>query len=248
MPTIRDFLAGAAAPCPASVPTLQGTCVYAIGGADGTPDYHDTVEAYSPATNTWATLPSMPTARAFLTGAAAPCPASVPTLQGTCVYAIGGDDGSDIVSTVEAYSPATDTWETLPSMPTARYSPAGAAAPCPAGLTNTCVYAIGGDSYSGFLDTAEAYAPATNTWVTLPSMPTARSGPAGAAAPCPEASNGPCVYVVGGEKASTGSLSDFVNTAEAFAIERASDPQPPLPCPHGPHGKCPPKPRPHPRH
>ncbi|TFV32082.1 hypothetical protein E4K10_14685 [Streptomyces sp. T1317-0309] len=45
-----------------------------------------------------------------------------------------------------------------------------------AGLSGTCVYAVGGANRSAGatqLNTVEAYSPATNLWVTLPSMPTA---------------------------------------------------------------------------
>ncbi|WP_438303521.1 Kelch repeat-containing protein [Streptomyces sp. HUAS TT11] len=194
--TARQSLAGATAPCPKGVAGLSGTCVYAIGGNDGT-GVVGTVEAYSPATNRWVALPSMPTARQSLAGAAAPCPKSVAGLSGTCVYAIGGTDGAqpspNQLNTVEAYSPATNAWVTLPPMHSTRDGLAGATAPCPkgvAGLSGTCVYAVGGANRSAGatqLNTVEAYSPATNLWVTLPSMPTARTALAGAAAPCPQA-------------------------------------------------------------
>jgi hypothetical protein len=50
-------------------------------------------------------------------------------------------------------------WTTLPSLPTARFALAGAAAPCPAGQTGTCVYAVGGNNAAA---TVEAYNSATN--------------------------------------------------------------------------------------
>jgi hypothetical protein len=267
MPTARDFLAAAAAPCPKGVAGLRGTCVYAIGGGSGL----NTVEAYSPETDTWATLPSMPTARRELAGAAAPCTAALhltcvyaiggtttgggtlntvetyrphtniwstqptmPTarlnlagaaapcfdaLNLTCVYAIGGENSTGFLTTAEAFAPDTNTWTTPSpmSMPTARNALAGAAAPCPDALNRTCVYAIGGFNNTGILSTAEAYSPNTNTWATLPNMPTARSAPAGAAAPCPRALNRTCVYVIGGFNSTAG---DFLSTVEAFSPER----------------------------
>ncbi|MET9378869.1 kelch repeat-containing protein [Streptomyces sp. NPDC002992] len=184
---------------------LKGTCVYAIGGHNGSPTL-DTVEAYSPAANTWRTLPSLPTARYALTATTAPCPKDVAGLKGICVYAIGGFTGTEFpdpahdVGTVEAYSPATNTWRTLPSLPTARSFLAAATAPCPKeveGLRGACVYAIGG----AFGDTVEAYSPATNTWRTLPSLATPRDAPGAATAPCPkdvEGLRGACVYAFGG--------------------------------------------------
>ncbi|MCW7942644.1 hypothetical protein AAW14_11415 [Streptomyces hygroscopicus] len=215
MPTARSFLGAAAAPCPHAVPGLRESCVYAVGGYDGTNDLN-TLEAYSPATNSWVTLPPMPTARRLLAAAAAPCPRNVAGLRGTCVYAIGGFHGVDL-NTVEAYSPATNTWATLPPMPTARENLAASTAPCPrgvAGLRGTCVFAIGGRN-SAILDTVEAYSPETDTWATLPSMPTARVALAAATSDCPRRVPGlreTCVYAVGGNNGSA-----VLDTVEAYS-------------------------------
>ncbi|MFE4425012.1 Kelch repeat-containing protein [Streptomyces sp. NPDC056817] len=211
MPTARSELAGAAAPCPKG---QRNSCVYAVGGADQAANPLNTAEAYSPAVNAWATLPSMPTTRSDLAGAAAPCPKGL-GLRGTCVYAIGGFDAAVGVNTVEAYSPAVNAWATLPSMPTARADLA-AAAPCPKRQKETCVYAIGGVTAGLFgtvLDTVEVYDPATNTWATLPSMPTARFFLAAASAPCPEGQKGTCVYAIGGRDKS----DNKVGTVEAYS-------------------------------
>ncbi|MDF2259043.1 kelch repeat-containing protein [Streptantibioticus ferralitis] len=231
MPTGRSGLAAATAPCPENVNGLSGTCVYAIGGFKGST--LNTVEAYSPATNTWATLPSMPTARANLAAAAATCPKAIERRKATCVYALGGTNGSDL-NTVEAYNPAANVWATLPSMPTARQGLAGAAAPCPAAFTRdmrapsgrameerdsrqslgkgkaACVYAVGGLNGS-ILNTVEAYSHAANVWATLPSMPTARVALAAATAPCPDALRRTCVYAIGSG-----------TTAEAFDIQAST--------------------------
>jgi hypothetical protein len=210
-PTARVNLAAATAPCPAA---RHRTCVYAIGGSIGALSYVNTVEAYSPAANTWATLPPMPTARSSLAGAAAPCPR---VRHRTCVYAIGGYDLASIaLNTVEAYSPATNTWATLPPMPTARRDLAAATAPCPGARHRTCVYAIGGSTNGGTLavNTVEAYSPATNSWATLPSLPTARPNMTAATAPCPGARNRTCVYAIGG---STNGGTLAVNTVEAYS-------------------------------
>ncbi|MGW2562067.1 Kelch repeat-containing protein [Streptomyces sp. NPDC001514] len=224
LPTARTGLAGATAPCPNGVAGLRGTCVYAIGGDDGAgpADQLSTVEAYSPATNQWVTLPSMNSTRAFLAAATAPCPNGVAGLRGTCVYAIGGSNrgaGSTHLSTVEAYSPATNQWVTLPSLPTARTSLAAAAAPCPQVVmerNETCVYAYGGFPGGGARDdlhrAMEAYVPTANVWVSLPLMPTERSGLAGAAAPCPKAAKQVCVYAFGGVRA-----GEALRTVEAYS-------------------------------
>jgi len=204
-PTARGPLAGATAPCTRD---RHRACVYAIGGNNTSGVPVNTVEAYSPATNIWATLPSMPTAREALAATTAPCPHA---RRDACVYAIGGSNGTSVKKTVEAYRPATNTWATLPSMSTARYHLAAASAPCPRALDRTCVYAIGGDN-SADLDTVEAYSPATNSWATVASMSTARSGLAAATAPCPGARHRTCVYAIGGING-----SDILSTVEAYS-------------------------------
>src|SRR5439155_526290 len=100
-----------------------------------------TVEAYDPASNTWTTKASMPTARGGL---------GVAVVNGV-LYAVGGEDGASLLATVEAYDPTSNTWTTKASMPTARVWLGVAAS---AGI----LYAVGG--YNGsFLATNEAFTP-----------------------------------------------------------------------------------------
>lgn len=60
------------------------------------------------------------------------------------LYVVGGFDGSgnplypDGISTVEVYSPSTNTWRTLGPMPTPRGYPA-------AGVINGTAYVVGGE-------------------------------------------------------------------------------------------------------
>lgn len=79
------------------------------------------------------------------------------------IYALGGHDGSSIVSTNEAYDPATDTWTTKASAPGAKNT-AGAAA------VNGLIYFVG-DSTATY-----EYDPALDTWTSKASAPTARGG------------------------------------------------------------------------
>lgn len=72
--------------------------IYVIGGHNGIEKLH-AVEEYDPATNTWRTVESMPTARAYLTSS---------VVDGK-IYAIGGEGG---FSTVEIYDPIANTWQT----------------------------------------------------------------------------------------------------------------------------------------
>ncbi|MHC4538325.1 MAG: Kelch repeat-containing protein [Planctomycetota bacterium] len=138
--------------------------IYAIGGGAGI-QYLSTVEEYDPATDTWTRKASMPAARAGL---------ATSMVDGR-IYAIGGFDywdsttGTNCLSTVEEYDPATDTWATKADMPTARYG-------LSTSVVGGIVYAIGGLSQDdSYLSTVEAYDPATDTWVPMgDTMPTGR--------------------------------------------------------------------------
>jgi adhesin/invasin len=129
----------------------------------------------------WTRLAYLPTPRYFLAAGA---------LNGT-LYALGGStpQGSGNLSTVEAYSPATNAWGPRTSMPTPRSSLA-------VGVVNDVLYAVGGwnpdpTGTTLTLATVEAYDPATDTWITKAPMPTPRAELAVAVA------NG-ILYAIGG--------------------------------------------------
>jgi Right handed beta helix region/Fibronectin type III domain/Kelch motif len=172
MPTARAGLLAASSPCPRS----QEYCVYAIGGL--TSGSNQTVEAYSPVSNTWvssdtgggcanasvvACLPSPD----YSAGAVdAPCPVSADT----CLYVVGGSAGMMPVWTNEAYDPSNNSWTSSDSggscansaaiacLPTARYGDSVSEAPCPK-MTASCIYVVGGTgaSSSAPLTAVEAY-------------------------------------------------------------------------------------------
>jgi N-acetylneuraminic acid mutarotase len=159
MPTARSSLA--------AVVGTDGR-IYAIGGYDGNHAL-DTLEAYTPSTNTWETLASMPTARYSLAAAVG--------ADGR-IFAIGGTGYSNnqLVrgTVVEAYTPSTNTWETVASMPTGRFKLAAASG------MDSRIYAFGGTTIAdGEVATVEAYSPTTNAWVSVASMPTIRRDLAG---------------------------------------------------------------------
>jgi hypothetical protein len=101
--------------------------IYAIGGSTQNGSYPDaafkdlvrTNEEYDPATDTWAFKKPMPTRRARF---------AIAACQGK-IYCIGGIVGTEKIDVIfsryvlsgvnEVYDPATDTWETKASMPTA---------------------------------------------------------------------------------------------------------------------------------
>jgi hypothetical protein len=205
-PNAREGLGAAAAPCPGG--TIAAGCVYAVGGNDGS--LLSTNEAYSTFNNTWMTEAPMPTPREELSVAAARCPFGQ---SGTCIYALGGYDGTKVIGTVESYNPRTNTWTTVAAMPSPREALGAASAPCPGGtIAGGCVYAIDGDGSGGgpILKTVEVYNTFNNTWSTLTPDPKAREALAVAAARCPS-SSATCIYGIGG-----GSGTKVFDTSEAL--------------------------------
>jgi len=164
-----------------------GGKIYVIGGAttmEGSKDPFFTAfgparvlatnDVYDPATNKWEsrTAMSVPRNHAF-SGA----------VNGR-IYVIGGRTGHGFIlsatntDVVEEYNPASDMWS-IPKerMPIARSGGAS-------GTDGRRIYVAGGEVTTtelvGAFRAVEAYEPATNTWLTLPSMPMPRHGVAGA--------------------------------------------------------------------
>jgi N-acetylneuraminic acid mutarotase len=179
----------------APMPTKRGSPVaatvngkiYVIGGASVHPGSSEpavlptrphrsvsAVEEYDPATNTWRARSPMPTARNH---------AAIGVVNNK-IYVIGGRLGAAFIGVasntdvVEEYDPATDSWGAVRSrMPTARSASTW-------GTYGGRIYVAGGEFQNGQLMAAfkalEAYDPATNRWMSLPSMPVPRHGLAGA--------------------------------------------------------------------
>ena len=103
------------------------------------------------------------TPRGYLSGAAA---------LNQCVFAIGGSEGTTIVTGLEnflRYSSFETVWRHTASMPTSRNN-------LTAETVNNKVYAIGGSSIAAgsALAAVEEFDPVTLTWVPKAPMPTAR--------------------------------------------------------------------------
>jgi N-acetylneuraminic acid mutarotase len=152
---------------------------------------------YDPAADSWRALARMPTPR----GAG-----QAVELAGK-IYVIGGassnkpgDPGAPIalgssdqlvLGTVEAYDPATDSWQTRASMPTPRNHFLAAA-------VNGKIYAVDGRIGSCFvtksagIDLVEAYNPATNLWALVSRDLVPRGDVVGGV-------QGGSIYVAGGE-------------------------------------------------
>lgn len=141
----------------------MGGKVYVIGGYTSTPlGYQSisTAEAFDPSTNTWSELPPMPTARLGL---------SLVAGGDGKLYAIGGTTvvGSETSTTVvEAYDPATQTWESRAPFP----------APPPIDSFSQLA-ALGSDGRiylllsintpTGRASQLDAYDPTLNQWTTI---------------------------------------------------------------------------------
>jgi N-acetylneuraminic acid mutarotase len=157
-----------------------------MGGNDGQNDL-STVENYSPGTNSWSTVASMPTARQGLAAASGP--------DGR-VYAIGGTGAAldaPALPTVEVYTPTANSWATKPPLPTPRYNLAAVAS------HDGRIYAIGGDTTpTSVSNVVEVYTPSTATWSRAPALPAARS-----ACEAATGADGRIYLVGGGDSAGT---------------------------------------------
>jgi peroxiredoxin/N-acetylneuraminic acid mutarotase len=171
----------------AAVAAEAGGKIYVIGGAttvEGSKDPFftfmgparvlSTNEVYDPATNKWESRTPMAEPRNHAFAGA---------VNGK-IYVIGGRTGHGFIMTatntnvVEAYDPVGDMWSgPLERMPTARSGGGW-------GTDGRRIYVAGGEVTTAQLVGAfrgvEAYDPATNSWMTLPSMPMPRHGVAGA--------------------------------------------------------------------
>jgi N-acetylneuraminic acid mutarotase len=125
----------------------------------------------------WRTKTSMTTARGQ---------AAVVAGDDGLIYVMGGFAGTDPpTTTVQAYSPSTNTWTTKASMPQACRGAAFAKGP------DGIIYVISGAL--GYLTTVQAYNSTSNTWSTKTAIPTG-VWMAGAAT-----GDDGKIYVIGGE-------------------------------------------------
>ena len=140
------------APC-----ALGQLCLATSDCASGTCD-HGTCRA-----GTFTALAAMPTARTQAAVAA----------SSDKIFVLGGTSGGAL-DNVEVYTPASDSWSSLPAMPTAR-SNFGASFG-----TDGKLYAVGGQMGNNWADGAsrsvERFDFGTSAWTALPTLPQAREG------------------------------------------------------------------------
>ena len=176
--------------------------IYAIGGLNGSNNPVSTVYAYTPATNTWSQVASLPVATGNLAATTGP--------DGR-IYAIGGNDGSvrfpNTVSTVYAYTPSTNTWSQVASLPAP-----GIFLAATTGLDGR-IYALGAVNNDDY-GVVYAYTPSSNTWTQVANAPGATSLLAAATGPDGR------IYAIGGF--SPPFDSEVVATVAAYMPDTAS--------------------------
>ena len=199
MPTARLEMAAAVAFGPAvdfDGGSTTAFNIYVAGGSDGTNPLA-TLEAFTPLVGLhfrpaglWTSpLAPMLVARTRLAMAAGP--------DGR-IYALGGFDGSNSLTTAEAYKPNTNSWTTIAPMNTPRDGLAAATGP------DGRIYAIGGFD-TDYLSSVEAYNIGTNSWSHVASMVHPRQTLAAVTGPDGQ------IYGIGGEFRFAS-----VNTVEAY--------------------------------
>jgi len=205
----------------------------------------DNAWQYDPATDSWKSLPPVPTKRG----------SAVAVEAGGKIYTIGGattmegrvindSNGrleskdpfftafgpSRVLSVNEVYDPATNRWETRKSMSVPRNHAFSAA-------VNGKIYVIGGRTGQGFIltatntDVVEEYDPLSDSWnAPKERMPTARSGGV-------TGTDGRFIYVAGGE-VTTQQLVGAYRAIEAYdPLTDSWSKLPPMPMPrHGAAG------------
>jgi N-acetylneuraminic acid mutarotase len=216
----------------AAVAVEVGGKIYVIGGAttvEGSKDPFFTFfgpcrvlatnDVYDPATNKWESRRSMDVPRNHAFAGA---------VDGK-IYVIGGRTGHALIlsatntDAVEEYSPVADMWSAPKErMPTPRSGGGW-------GADGRRIYVAGGEVTTkelvGAFRAIEAYEPATNSWIALPSMPVPRHGVAGAVI-------GNRFHLVSGMIQSAGSMAFLdphlaTHSAEHDVLELQFNPSPP---------------------
>jgi hypothetical protein len=164
----RAWTAGAPLPAArgeAGATVGEGGRFYLVGGDnDQDPALYagsSTLQAFDPATRSWALLAPMPTPRTYVTAA---------TLPDGRIVAIGGTNSAGPSRAVEAYDHAAGTWTTLARLPRPCQSMSATRGP------DGRIYVAGGDCLAtGVSSQLLIYDAARNRWRSGPPLPDART-------------------------------------------------------------------------
>ncbi len=185
-------------PRAAGAATVVGDEIVVAGGQDATGELVQSTEVFDG--DSWRSGEPIPTPREHLVAASA----------GQYAYVAGGrflssEENTDVL---ERYDPASDSWEQLPPMPTARGSIGGAAI-----IKDDALVIVGGEEPTGALGTTEVYSISNEEWSSAPDLPTPRHG-AGITRV------GTTVYVIGGATQAGHSASTAAVEALEFSEEK----------------------------
>ena len=138
-------------------------CIYAVGGRnreEGSLNTAEVLDMTEGGTQEWRNISSMNTRR-WGVGVAA--------MNGR-LYAVGGWDGRQRLSSVESYDPERNVWSNIADLSVPRGG-AGVA------VVDGVLYCVGGWSSTGAVKTVEKYNEDTNTWSLVAEMNHSRSYP-----------------------------------------------------------------------
>jgi hypothetical protein len=189
---------------------VVGGKLYVVGGGDRE-GVKDNLDVYDPAAGTWTALAGMPLVPKGHKGKMKPDKkdgVAVAAANGF-IYAIGGRDVPDgpcspktsegILTTVDRYNIATDTWDQAAPLKGAVTARSDAAAV----TINGKIWLFGGCTVSknGAIQLereVDMYDPSTDTWTKMSNLPNPPSAPDGVCAFNQVAVIGTTVYIVGG--------------------------------------------------
>lgn len=187
--------AGFTLPYPAEYPAVtayEGE-LYVFGGGDENQDSQDIAYKFSPETESWTELATMPV-KALRTSA---------SVVGDRIYIIDGsqeDPYSHGNGTVRIYDPEADEWELGERRPVISRDPGQT-------TDGDLIYVFGGNHYGESIPSAHAYDPERDTWNELSQMPFPNRQFS-----CHYISNLDLIYMFGGESPDEGPERDDVLT------------------------------------
>jgi len=142
------------------VAVLNGK-LYAVGGHDGS-NVLSGVECYDDVSNQWTLVASHGAHQRLASMNKKRWLHGVGVLNGK-LYAMGGQDSNNIVSSVESYDDVRNQWITVASMLIPRSEHR-------IQVFNGKIYAVGGYNSTGTLSSVECYDEGSDTWTAVPEM------------------------------------------------------------------------------
>ncbi|XP_057816226.2 uncharacterized protein LOC131029660 isoform X2 [Cryptomeria japonica] len=128
--------------------------IFLLGGYNGDQDlWLNTLDGYSPRTDTIKSLAPMPSVRSY----------AAATILDNSIYVFGGGNGSLWYNSVERYDQESDSWTTCPSMNLCRGSLAGAS-------LDGKLFALGGGNGAEYFSDVEMFDRFLGSWISYGTM------------------------------------------------------------------------------